>query len=132
MKNGVKKAIKNWVDSAQYDIETAGHMFKTGRYIYTVFMCHLGLEKILKAKTEQETGKMPPKTHDLEHLVKMAQLIPPEEMENFIAEISNLSIVTRYPSDFRRMLKDFSRKKTELILKKTKEAFQWIRKSIVL
>jgi len=132
MKNNVKKAIKNWVDSAQYDMETAGHMFKTGRYIYTVFMCHLGLEKVLKAKAEQETGKTPPRTHDLEYLVKMAHLVPSEERGKFIAEISNLSIVTRYPSDFHRLLKDFSRKRTEMILSKTKEVFQWIRKSIVL
>ncbi|MBW2077067.1 MAG: HEPN domain-containing protein [Deltaproteobacteria bacterium] len=46
----MKKEVKNWLDSAQYDLETAEHMFSTGRYIYTVFMCHLSLKKILKAK----------------------------------------------------------------------------------
>jgi hypothetical protein len=51
-------------------------------------------------------------------------------MERFIVEISNLSVVTRYPSDFQRMLKDFSRKRTELIINKTKEVFQWIKKSL--
>ena len=46
----MKKETKNWLDSAKYDMETAEHMFNTGRYIYTIFMCHLAVEKALKAK----------------------------------------------------------------------------------
>ncbi|MBI4711918.1 MAG: HEPN domain-containing protein [Planctomycetes bacterium] len=126
----IKKVVQNWLDSAQYDLETAEFMLKTRRYIYTVFMCHLCLEKGLKAKVEQITAKTPPKTHDLEYLVKLAGLLPSKERRTFIAEISNLSIVTRYPSDFRRLLKDFSLRRTATILRMTKEVFQWIRKSI--
>lgn len=46
----MRKEVQNWLDSANYDLETAEHMFKTGRYIYTVFMCHSALEKVLKVK----------------------------------------------------------------------------------
>jgi HEPN domain-containing protein len=45
----VRPDIQNWIDSAEYDLETARHMLKTGRYLYVVFMCHLALEKTLKA-----------------------------------------------------------------------------------
>lgn len=128
----MKEEVKNWLDSAQYDLETAKHMFNTGRYIYTVFMCHLGLEKVLKAKVEEITGRTPPKSHDLEYLVGLAGLSPDNDMEKFIVEISNLSVVTRYPSDFQRILKDFSRKRAKLILLKTTEVFQWIKRSISL
>ncbi len=95
-------------------------------------MCHLSLEKVLKGKVEEVTGKIPPRTHDLEYLMGLAKLSPDEDTEKFIAEITNLSLVTRYPSDFQRILKDFSQKRTELILPKTKEVFQWIKKSIKL
>ncbi len=128
----MKNEIKNWLDSAVYDLETAEQMFKTGRYIYTVFMCHLALEKVLKAKVEENKRKTPPKTHDLEYLVSLAGLSPDKDMEKFIVEISNLSIVTRYPKDFSRMLKDFLRERVEVILLKTKESFQWIKQSIQL
>jgi len=40
-------------------------MLKTKRYIYVVFMCHLSLEKMLKAHVEMEENKFPPKIHDL-------------------------------------------------------------------
>jgi len=70
----MEKEIQNWLDSALYDLETAEYMFKTGRYIYTVFMCHLALEKILKAKIEEKTNKTPPKAHDLIYLLSLAGL----------------------------------------------------------
>lgn len=127
----MKKEVENWLRSAEYDLETAEHMFKAGRYIYTVFMCHLALEKMLKAKVEEVTNATPPKTHDLEYLVELGGLSPDKGMEQFIVELSNLSVVTRYPSDFQRMLADFSKGRTEAILTKTKEVFQWIKKSIV-
>jgi HEPN domain-containing protein len=128
----MKKGVKNWLDSAQYDLETAEHMFKTGRYIYTVFMCHLALEKVLKAKVEEVTDRAAPKTHDLEYLVELAKLSPDEDSERFIVEVTNLSIVTRYPRDFQRILKDFSQKRAGFVLTKTKEVFQWIGQSIKL
>lgn len=126
----MKKEVKNWLDSAQYDLDTAEHMLSTRRYIYTVFMCHLALEKVLKAKVEEVTEKTPPKTHDLEYLLGVAGLLPDMDMENFIVEISNLSVVTRYPGDFQTMVNDFSQARAESVLAKTKEAFQWIRKSL--
>lgn len=128
----MKKEVKNWLDSAQYDLETAEHMFNTGRYIYTIFMCHLALEKMLKAKIEEITGKTPPKVHDLEYLTELAKLSPDEDIGKFIVEITNLSVATRYPRDFQQMLKNFSRERVELILTKTKEVFQWIKKFITL
>jgi len=45
----MRKETKNWLDTAKYDITTAQHMLNTGRYIYVIFMCHLAIEKILKA-----------------------------------------------------------------------------------
>lgn len=128
----MKNEIKNWIDSAQYDLETAEHLFATGKYIYTVFMCHLALEKMLKAKIEEITKKNPPRTHDLQYLIALAGLSPEQEAAKFIAEISNLSIVTRYPADFQEMLKDFSKVRTEFILLKSKEIIEWIKKSLIL
>jgi len=126
----MKDEVKNWIDSARYDFETAENLFTSGRYIYTVFMCHLSLEKMIKAKIEEITGKTPPRSHDLEYLISIAGLSPDKEAEKFIAEISNLSIVTRYPGDFHRMLKDFSKVRTEFIFNKTKEIIEWIKKSL--
>jgi HEPN domain-containing protein len=93
-------------------------------------MCHLALEKVLKAKVERSTGEEPPRTHDLEYLMELAGLSPDEETADFISGLSNISVITRYPRDFQMMLESFSRGKAEFILSKTTEVFQWIEKII--
>lgn len=128
----MKKEVQNWLDSARYDLETARDMFRSGRYIYTVFMCHLALEKVLKAKVEEITGEEPPKTHDLRYLTKLAELSPDREKQELIVGLSNMSIVTRYPRDFQTMLRDFSRDRIQCILSKATEVFQWIERAILL
>lgn len=128
----MRKEVQNWLDSARYDLETAGHLFCAGSYIYTVFMCHLALEKVLKAKVEEITGAEPPKTHDLEYLMALAAISLDDDMEDFVLELSNLSVITRYPRDFQMMLRDFSRERAKATLSKATEAFQWIEKTISL
>jgi HEPN domain-containing protein len=59
------EAIGNWIKSSDYDIRTASALFKSRRYIYVIFMCHLSVEKALKALVVQERKKTPPRIHDL-------------------------------------------------------------------
>lgn len=124
----MKKEVENWLDSAIYDLETAEHMFNAGRYVYTIFLCQLALEKILKAKVEEITGKVPPKTHNLRYLINLSGLEPPEEMFNFLSKLSDVSIPTRYPEDFSELIKSYDKRAAENYLGGTKESFKWIKK----
>lgn len=125
----MEKGVLTWVKSAEYDLETAEAMLKSGRYIYTVFMCHLALEKILKAKVEEVTKKIPPKTHDLEWLLELSKLQIDSKLEEHLLDIGGKSVPTRYLSDFDAVMREFTRPSVELVFKQTKEAFSWIRKS---
>jgi len=42
-----------WLKQAEYDLETAEYLFSGGRYLYSVFMCHLAIEKALKGLYEK-------------------------------------------------------------------------------
>jgi len=128
----MKPEVKNWVESACYDLETAVHMFNGGRYIYTIFMCHLAVEKILKAKIQEISGKIPPKTHDLIYLLKLSKLEPDEAMKDFIGELSGVSIPTRYPDDFMEIQRRFTTQIAQNYLERTKEALRWIQGFIKL
>jgi HEPN domain-containing protein len=130
MNDDTEKAKNNWLDSAQYDYDTAANMLEARRYIYAVFMCHLCLEKALKAACQDRTGEMPPRTHDLESLMELAGLMPDEDMDGFISELSNISVITRYPTDFNRTLREFSRQRAEDIFKGTTEVFDWIKRQL--
>jgi len=127
----MKREVKNWLDSACYDIETAEHMFNTGRYIYTIFMCQLAIEKILKAKVQEITDKMPPRTHNLRYLIKLSDLEPNEETFEFISKLSDVSIVTRYPEDFEELQRAYDQKVAQRYLKETKKVFQWIKQLLI-
>lgn len=98
------KETKNWIDSSDYYFKTAGHMLKTGRYIYVIFMCHIAIEKLLKALVHETTAKLPPKTHDLIYLLRIADVHMPENFLEFVGKINNASIVTRYPEDLSRII----------------------------
>jgi HEPN domain-containing protein len=45
----MNRVVRNWAATANYDLQTADAMYKAGRYLYVVFMCHLAIEKMLKA-----------------------------------------------------------------------------------
>jgi HEPN domain-containing protein len=90
---------------ADYDLESARHMLKTGRDLYVIFLCHLSLEKMLKALVTEITQSVPFKTHDLILLVKKSGLEIPQEHLEFIGKINSASIPTRHPEDLERALK---------------------------
>jgi len=121
------KSVRNWMAGADYDLETAKHMLKTKRYIYVVFMCHLSLEKILKAHVEMHENKFPPKIHDLVKLVARAKLEIPKTLNEIILQLNKESIPTRYPEDLQRSLAVFTREYCKEVLKKTEQTLQWLK-----
>ncbi|MBE0524651.1 MAG: HEPN domain-containing protein [Methanosarcinales archaeon] len=49
-----------WLQQAEYDIETADYLYEGERYFYAVFMCHLSIEKALKGLYVKKFSKTPP------------------------------------------------------------------------
>jgi len=123
----MRKDTNNWLDMAEYDLQTAEHMLETGRYVYVIFMCHLAIEKTLKALVTEETRKIPPKTHDLLYLTRKASVQFAPEMLDFVGMINNASIATRYPMDFSRLISSYPEEVASDYLKRTKEVVQWLK-----
>ncbi|MCB0003273.1 MAG: HEPN domain-containing protein [Anaerolineae bacterium] len=121
----------NWVDLAEYDLETARHLLKTGRYLYVVFMCHLALEKMLKAHVTETTQAVAPKSHDLIYLVKKSEVQLPQPFLEFIGKINNASIPTRYPEDLQRALADYPKPIARSYLEQTTEVIGWLKQILV-
>lgn len=123
----MRKDTENFIRSATYDIDTAEHMLKTGRYIYVVFMCHLSLEKMLKAVAAEVTDTVPPRTHNLLYLTKLAGIGFSEEHFEFIAKLNNASVVTRYPEDFLALTGSFPEEAVSVYFSKTREIIEWLK-----
>lgn len=126
----LRKDTLNWVRLSEYDLETARHMLTSGRYLYVIFMCHLALEKMLKAHVTEVTRTIPAKTHDLIYLVRKAGLELPADFLDFLGRINNASIPTRYPEDLQRALDEYPRSVADAYLRKTEELLEWLKQRL--
>lgn len=123
----MKEETKNWLDMVEYDLATAKQMLKTGRFVYVIFMCHLAIEKALKAIVCEETNKVPPKTHDLIYLINLGKVVLPGDLLDFVGVINNAGIVTRYPEDLSKLISSYPKEITQKYLDKTQEVIKCIK-----
>lgn len=124
------KPYIEWFKQAEYDLETAEALFSSGKFIYTIFMCHLSIEKALKGLYSKNFQKSPPKTHNLNYLYELIQLNLEEDLQEFIDILNDLSVPTRYPDELERLLKDYDRNNTQNILERTKVLLSCLKKKL--
>ena len=123
----MRKDTQNWIELVEYDLDTARHMLAAGRYLYVIFLCHLALEKMLKAVVTETTQTIPVKTHDLIYLVKKSTIDLPEAFLDFIGKINTASIPTRYPEDLHSALRDYPEPVAREYLQRTQELIKWLK-----
>ena len=127
--NKLKNSME-WINQAGYDMETGQALLTAGRYIYCVFMCHLALEKALKAMYVTHYNKNAPKVHSLVYLAQSVKLQTTVEIRDFLENLDEISVPVRYPEELDVLLKGFSKEKTEEIFGKTKEALAWLTREL--
>jgi len=94
----VAKQIAYWRLGAEDALGAAELLIVGGRYHFGLFFLHLALEKILKAIVVQQTGDVPPKSHDLLLLAHRAGLNPPAQILLVFGEFQEYCMAGRYPS----------------------------------
>ncbi len=126
------KDTRNWIDLAEYDLETARQMLATGRYLYVAFLCHLAIEKMLRAHVTETTQTTPVKTHDLIYLVKKSAIDLPDAYLDFVGKINTASVPTCYPEDLRSALSDYPEPVAREYLRQTQEPMEWHKQNLNL
>ena len=126
----MNRAIDNWVKSSEYDIKTAEALYKSKRFVYVIFMCHLAVEKMLKAIVSYKTKKIPPKTHDLFYLTKLASFDIPDNHTPILMHLNEASVPTRYPEDIIKIAKAYNRQAASRYLKETKGLLKWLKSKV--
>ena len=124
----MNKDFQEWLTQAEYDLDTARFMLSGGRNIYAVFMAHLGVEKALKALYLFRTSVIPPKTHSLMLLLQRIDIhAPPDGLGEFIAELDQSSVATRYPERLAALQVSYNQVVVSDILNKAQEVIVWVR-----
>jgi HEPN domain-containing protein len=122
-----KDKHEEWYFQSDYDLETAVDMYKSGRTVYCIFMCHLSLEKALKGLLIKRTGEFPSKSHSLIYFVDKLGLELSDSVYEFVFMLNKISVPTRYPDDLRKLFIAYTKERTESILTQTKEVQLWIK-----
>ena len=119
---------QEWLTQADYDFQTAEAMFSAQRYIYTIFMAHLAIEKALKGIYQKKYQSTPPKTHNLTYFIDKNALDLPPDLGEFIAKLDQASVATRYPEELIKLQKIYTEDVVKKMLTKTREVLEWLRK----
>src|ERR1035437_4844576 len=96
-----------WLDLARYDLSTAKAMLMAKRRLYVGFLCHLTIEKTLKAYWANQKHSTPPFTHDLSLLADRTGILAEmdERAKKLLDFLEPLHIEGRYPTEKSRVLK---------------------------
>ncbi len=128
MKNS--ELIDYWIASSNKDFRAMGSMFKSGHYVWALFLGHLVLEKLLKAFYVKNVDANVPYTHDLTKIAEKAGLSLSEDQKDFLDAVTTFNIKARYPDYKGRFYKKAAKKFTENYIKEIKDFRQWLAKKI--
>lgn len=89
------EAVKRWLNSAKRNIEVADDMYKSKHYDWCLFMWHLALEKVIKARVA-ELGETVPLIHNLVTLCRVAKIDLCDDEKKELSEINTYNTEARY------------------------------------
>jgi HEPN domain-containing protein len=128
MNNGDNlKIIKYWKGHSDYDIVTAKYMLETKRYPYCLFLCHLSIEKIIKAIIVLQTKKSAPYSHNLVDLAKKTKIDFSTNQQEILADLTEFNLEARYPEWKKDFYKKASRAYTQKYYQETIKLQKWLK-----
>ena len=121
---------EEWILQADNDIKTAEHQLSGNARFYAIFFCHLAVEKALKGLYFKKLNSAPPKTHNLLYLLKKIDIETSQEIREFLGNLQEAHITTRYPEEYASLQKEFYPERVEKTIKDAKDAIKWIKEKL--
>ena len=105
-------------------------MLDSGRLFFVVFVCHLTMEKLLKAAFVGRLGVEPPRIHNLIGLNSRVGLVIPADQRAIVNESDNMRVVTRCPDGRRALAAALTEQRASEMHDKTQEFSAWLRQEV--
>lgn len=125
-----EEVVLFWINSSEDNYNSMINMFNAGEYVWSLFIGHLAIEKLLKAYYVKNVELKLPKIHDLYKLAIKSNLSLTEEQKDSLQYITLFNIETRY-EDYK---KDFYKKCTKdfalINIEKIMELREWLKQKI--
>lgn len=112
-----KEIINSLIKQAHNHKKTAEDLFTMKHYDWCLFLWHLALEKLLKAKI-LASGKHIIYTHNIERLYKLTELPADNKIKDQLKTITSFNLEARYDNykfDFyKKATRDYAKKWVEI------------------
>lgn len=118
-----------WLELCDDDLKAARAMLDSNNFLWMAFICHLIAEKALKAVIAGVTSEVPPKTHNLNKLAEIGDILNDmsESQQDLLEELTPLNIEARYPEYKEKIKALLSLEYCTNLLAKTEEFLCWIK-----
>lgn len=122
--------IKHWLESAEDNFCSMQNMFSSGEFVWSLFVGHLCIEKLLKACYVKSVDVTVPRIHDLYKLADRCGLEMTEEKKDALQYVNLFNIEARYEEYKREFYKKCTRTFTEKNIATIKELRAWLLEKI--
>ncbi|MFH1050595.1 MAG: HEPN domain-containing protein [bacterium] len=124
----IREHIEYWINGANDDIEVAKSLFNSGYYLWSLFIGHLVLEKILKALFVANTKSIEvPRSHNLLYIAELSGLELDLVRKDLYFKINDFNIEARYPDKKSKLYSIVDKEFANNYLEKIEENVQWIK-----
>lgn len=125
----LERTIAYYQESSDEDLRVAKKLFEDKEFGYSLFFCHLTLEKLLKAIVVINTNAPAEYTHALFRLAELATLkLTDTQIEN-LKTITKFNIAGRYEDEKWEFRKSATEEYAQKYLKITEELISWLKKN---
>jgi HEPN domain-containing protein len=100
---------------------------KNKKVLYALFLCHLCVEKAIKAHIVVKTTKVPPRVHNLSYLLEFTELKLSENQLKLCDTLMFYQIEGRYPESYPKVPKI---EEAIRIYEESKDLFLWIKEKL--
>ncbi|HPS51806.1 MAG TPA: HEPN domain-containing protein [Bacteroidales bacterium] len=125
-----QEIIDFWKQSSDKDFLTMMHLHESGDFMWSLFIGHLVIEKLLKAYYVHRVDADYPMIHNLLRIAEKAGLDLTEEQQEFFSTVTGFNINARYDdykqSFFRKCTPEF----TSIWIEKIKDYRKWIKEQL--
>ncbi len=126
----IDKVVSHWISSSENDYNTMINLFKSGDFHWALFIGHLVIEKLLKARVVKKTGQHAPFTHDLRRLAKISDLEIDNEKMKWLDAITTFNLNARYDDYKQEFYKKCTKEYTAVWINNIKSMHLWIKKKL--
>jgi HEPN domain-containing protein len=122
--------IEYWVESAARDFQAMESLFAERHFVWSLFLGHLVIEKLLKAFHAKHSDSVPPRIHNLLKLAEDISLDLSVEQRTFLDEVTAFNIRARYPDFKDRFFHTATREFSEAYIGQIREFRKWLLQKI--